>query len=425
MSSQEGKFSVYQYRPQTFTPVFADPAIFVGKSLPYIICPNSYSGLEIPYTHKFSEKPHSYVNLLKGLDWILEQHPDIVNISLGPREIPDDDPINLALLMLYLMNIPVIVAAGNNGLGGGGTLQALATHPTIISVGATDQNRKILNTSSRGYDHGPGVTVVTDGTSNSDIYPPSTSFAAPKVTGLAMYLKSYLSFVIFELCDLNKKEKWSSIITSPVIGALDTGYDSNLAFHDNLEKIYMKKEYSSIRIFRTDEEQKWYTEYSLFLRRCGIDTIHPLSPDIIKKCLEMSAKPIPEENVLSMGAGFIDVQCIDELLDCITPERLTRILFPDVLDESRNCDHMQECNQALGSLPNTQKLETIKNYIGASHRLVVARVLEGDGPHGTTVLSNISYIIPKKRGTIVEIGNGIIDGENMIVDMTKPDQQGM
>ncbi|NLV26597.1 MAG: S8/S53 family peptidase [Methanomicrobiales archaeon] len=421
MSSQEGTFSVYQYNPQTFTPVFADPTIFVGESLAFIICPKSYSGPEIPYIHKFTEKPYSYVNLLKGLDWILLQHPDIVHISLGPGKIQDDDPINLALLMFYLMNIPVVVAAGNNGLGGEGTLQALATHPTIISVGATDKNRKILDISSRGQEHGPTVTVVTDGSSNSDTYPPSTSFAAPKVTGLVMYLTSYLNFLIAEICDLQKNEKWSSLINSPIIGALDTGYDSNLAFHDNLEKIYLKKEYSSIRMFRTDKEREWYTGYSLFLRACGIEKINPVSPDIIKRCLEISAKPIPGESILAMGAGYIDGECVDELLNGITPEQLTRLLFPNVLSDTRYTDLVQECNQKLGFLPNTKTLDALKNYIGAGHRLVVARVLEGDGPHGTTVLSNFSHIISRNRGTVVEIGDGNIEGEKMI-DMTKSHQ---
>lgn len=113
-------------------------------------------------------------HILSGFDYLLEKGANynvkVVNCSFSSDTIFDyNDPVNIATQMLTKRGVSVVFSAGNTGAGNG-SLNPYAAAPWVVSVGATDENRKLANFSSRGIFGSqmfspslvaPGVNVVS------------------------------------------------------------------------------------------------------------------------------------------------------------------------------------------------------------------------------------------------------------------------
>ena len=113
-------------------------------------------------------------HILAGFDYILEKGANynvkVVNCSFSSDTVFDyNDPVNIATEMLTRRGVSVVFSAGNSG-SGNGTLNPYAAAPWVTSVGATDENRKLAEFSSRGVFGSqmfspslvaPGVNVVS------------------------------------------------------------------------------------------------------------------------------------------------------------------------------------------------------------------------------------------------------------------------
>lgn len=113
-------------------------------------------------------------HVLSGFDYILEKGANynvkVVNCSFSSDTIFDyNDPVNVATAMITKRGISVVFSAGNSGAGNG-TLNPYAVAPWVVSVGATDENRRLAEFSSRGVFGSklfspsivaPGVNVVS------------------------------------------------------------------------------------------------------------------------------------------------------------------------------------------------------------------------------------------------------------------------
>jgi serine protease AprX len=92
--------------------------------------------------------------VLTGFDYLLTQgtayNVRAVNCSFSANTVFDfNDPVNVATKLLTEHGINVVFSAGNTG-SGLNSLNPYAVAPWVVSVGATDQNGKLADFSSRG-----------------------------------------------------------------------------------------------------------------------------------------------------------------------------------------------------------------------------------------------------------------------------------
>jgi subtilisin family serine protease len=119
--------------------------------------------------------------LVQGLDWLVQQQVDLINLSLGG---PQNLILAAAVQRVLDLEIAVIAAAGNLGA----TAEPLypAAQEGVIAVTAIDAARRLYRHANRG-EHiafaAPGVDIwVPRG--EGDAFVSGTSFAVPHVTAL-------------------------------------------------------------------------------------------------------------------------------------------------------------------------------------------------------------------------------------------------
>ena len=178
-------------------------------------------------------------HVLAGFDYILEKGANynvkVVNCSFSADTIFDyNDPVNIATQLVTNRGISVVFSAGNTG-SGNGTLNPYSAAPWVTSVGATDENRRLAEFSSRGVFGSqmfspsvvaPGVNVVSlrstasqmsvlgvgAGLDTQRLTPAEipfyttasgTSFTAPQVAGaIALMLEANPNLSPFEAKDI-------------------------------------------------------------------------------------------------------------------------------------------------------------------------------------------------------------------------------
>jgi len=124
----------------------------------------------------------SYTGLCDALDYAIEVKPDVVSMSLGGPT--PSAQIHERIKKLYKMNIPVVCAAGNSGLGGVGYPAAFEE---TIAVAAYDKNGKIARFSSVGPRvewAAPGVNIYSTYLKEGYASLSGTSMACPFITGV-------------------------------------------------------------------------------------------------------------------------------------------------------------------------------------------------------------------------------------------------
>ncbi len=122
---------------------------------------------------------------------------DIINMSLGLSS--SDKVFDNAVDNASDAGVLCVVAAGNDGRSGYGTIGSPATSVTSLTVGACDSNYEMAVFSSQGPDPNnssikpdvvaPGVNILSTISDNEFTSMSGTSMAAPHVTGVASLLK--------------------------------------------------------------------------------------------------------------------------------------------------------------------------------------------------------------------------------------------
>jgi subtilisin family serine protease len=121
-------------------------------------------------------------NILKGIDWAVENHARIINMSFAG---PADPAIQRAIEAAGKKNVVSIAAAGNAGAKSPPLYPA--AYPGVIAVAATDADDKIFKGSNRGRHiavAAPGVDIFVAVPDGGYQMSSGTSYSAAEVSGI-------------------------------------------------------------------------------------------------------------------------------------------------------------------------------------------------------------------------------------------------
>lgn len=268
-------------------------------------------------------KDNFYIQLLLGIDWLIAQRVDVLNLSLGLKSnvMDPNEPIHIATKTAQENNIIVVTAAGNRGPHEN-SIQGIARSKSVISVGATDSNRKLLKKSSRGVPNEIAPTLVCEGLSELMKSPnfhelpaklkrfmPSTSFACARVTRIVSFVKTVLQLVslTFQSYISGGWEECSLPILMPRIGYADTGvpqdFESDIS---DVVKEITKNGANQFTIKHANNAIQWVSDVQSFLieRNIKLDISNDRKT-VLKFLLDMTA-PMPENQKHEVGAGYLD-----------------------------------------------------------------------------------------------------------------------
>jgi len=129
-----------------------------------------------------SDGSGSYANIISGIEWAIDNHMNVINMSLGGGGYLQamHDEIKAA----RDAGITIVCAAGNDG----GDVNYPAKYPETIAVSASDSSDKLAYFSSRGDEItviAPGVNIYSTMRGGSYGKMSGTSMACPHVAGLA------------------------------------------------------------------------------------------------------------------------------------------------------------------------------------------------------------------------------------------------
>ena len=148
----------------------------------------------------------SWSDVIAGIDYCLDPdgNPatddavDVINMSLGGDPTPED-PVDSAVDNATKAGVLCVIAAGNNGDLGYGTVSSPGTSQSALTVGACDSAFSIASFSSEGPDPihssikpevvAPGVNILSTVLDNQTASWSGTSMATPHVAGTAALLK--------------------------------------------------------------------------------------------------------------------------------------------------------------------------------------------------------------------------------------------
>lgn len=133
-----------------------------------------------------SEGNGKYSTIIKGLDWAIENHIQIVSMSIGGTQ--ESKAFQKATRLAYNKGVLLVASAGNKGYFSDESVTIPAKYGSVISVGALTKKNERWEFSSRGKGldlmaPGAGIlSTLSDGGYGEDS---GSSMAAAYVTGLA------------------------------------------------------------------------------------------------------------------------------------------------------------------------------------------------------------------------------------------------
>src|SRR5216683_1460898 len=216
----------------------------------------------------------SLLFVLSGFDYLLANGSSfgvrVVNCSFSANTVFDvNDPVNIATRMLTDSGISVVFSAGNNG-SGLDSLNPYSVAPWVISTGATDDQGRLANFSSRG-DFG------------SPLFRPT--LVAPGVNTVSL--------------------RASAVAAVTTIDGL-LGADPQLSTNE-------------LPYYTTGSGTSFSTPQVAGVVALMLEANPQLTPAQIRDILQRTATPLPQYYVHEVGAGLLNAQAA--VLEAAFPER--------------------------------------------------------------------------------------------------------
>lgn len=286
----------------------------------------------------------------------------VLNLSLGPRSpqypVLSSDLAYVATVTAEAHGILVVAAAGNCGRLGPGSTSALARPSWVLAVGATaDEAGTVLAPySSIGSSEPqmPGPDLVAYGSSTLDPPRVGTSFAAPRVTGHALFVTAAL----LQLRRVVLLHQGAPVHGVPLVGAgivdrFGTAIWDNPKGYDPVLLAV-----GALPILGVDVDA---VRASIDLATTAGHTITMAGNSrLIRTLLLESARPVAGYGSEEVGAGFIDEELVLDRLSSLCGLDLVR-LFGDVDVDVQIPDQMNRAleNQKLFSRGGLTELRRV------------------------------------------------------------------
>lgn len=283
-----------------------------------------------------------YVQLIQGIDWLVgEHHVDVLNLSLGLKRgvFEENEPIHIATKIASDAKTIVVTAAGNRGPKND-TLQAIARAPWVISVGATDKNKKLLERSARGVPDSIGPTLVTNGESDyveldprKPQFLPSTSFACARVSRILAFVKVMVRHLTayIEAASKGNLGAMSPPVYFLKIGYADTGAPRNIEdYLHPMAKSFIEEGENKFCVAHCKDTIHCVNEILSFLieRQQTIELI--VEPKTIRSFLVSMCMKMENFRKHEVGAGYLDEQIAIDYWSRFSPQKLLILQFPNL-----------------------------------------------------------------------------------------------
>lgn len=257
-------------------------------------------------------------------------HPAVLSLSLQLRQgrrLADDDILSMTTRVASRV-MPVIVAAGNWGILGEGSLSPLARLPWTIAVGAaSDEAGTRRHPSSSigraGDDPDLGVTITAYGENPHVPGTYGTSYAVPRAVAQVLTLTSFL----LQIRRVDETNRTGLLGGVPLLQR----FTVDMGFRD----FDPRPSLPLSMIPNVGINQSAVQTCLGILQAAGIALEVEPSPAVIRKMLIETARPVPGAESFEVGAGFV---CKDTTMDYLRRfdgERLAE-LFVDgsLLDDA-------------------------------------------------------------------------------------------
>ncbi|MEO5678173.1 MAG: S8 family serine peptidase, partial [Acidimicrobiales bacterium] len=245
----------------------------------------------------------------------------VVNMSVG-TDTPTypyvtNDIVNLATFGAS-RHVLVVLSAGNCGRAGNGSMSAWALPTWVLAVGASeDRTGAVLaDYSSRGIPSQPGTgpDLVAFGRSAVPPHPRGTSFAAPRVAGLAR-------LVAAAICQLGREVRLAEGGAPegvPLVGygMIDT-FGSEI-WQDERGPV----PFLALPVLGVDAGA--VHELVTIAKAAGITVDVAGTPQLLRDLVVGSARPMPGYEPHEVGAGFVDRAAVLDHLGRVTGADVVR-----------------------------------------------------------------------------------------------------
>lgn len=129
--------------------------------------------------------------IVEAIDWAIQKKVNIIHMSFGTKY--DSEELERAVQKAYNNNILIVAAAGNDGNAAEdeSTIEYPAAYEEVLSVGATNTDNAVTETSSTGEELdvvAPGDRILSIGAFGGVLVDEGTSISAAHVTGVAAVL---------------------------------------------------------------------------------------------------------------------------------------------------------------------------------------------------------------------------------------------
>jgi hypothetical protein len=292
-------------------------------------------------------------------------HPASLNLSLQLRQGSSlsEDNILSVTTRVASRAVPVIVAAGNWGEFGEDTLSPLAKLPWVIAVGATSDlaGTRRHPTSSigvRGSEPTSGVTVVAYG---EDSFAPGTfgtSFAAPRALAQVQTLTSF----VLQIRQMDETRLTGRLGGVPLLQSIFV--DMGSFGLDPRPSLPMPM----IPLVGVDPAA--VKAAMQILGGTGVESAIQPTPEVIRRMLVASARPVPQHDSSEVGAGFVSTGTTLEYLRKFTALDLAQLFFSD-----RSLDSDARAKLSQLRLADASKLEALEEMTRRSSIMYMVDML--------------------------------------------------
>ena len=129
--------------------------------------------------------------VIEALEWAIQEKVHIIHMSFGTKYYSEE--LDETIKKAYRQGILIIAAAGNDGNAAEdeSTIEYPAAFDEVISVGATDVDNSVMESSSTGDELdvvAPGNRILSTGAFGGVVVDDGTSVSAAQVTGIAAVL---------------------------------------------------------------------------------------------------------------------------------------------------------------------------------------------------------------------------------------------